>query len=284
MKLVDLHVHTTASDGTLSPAQVVEYASDKGLAAIAVCDHDTIGAHSEALAAGKQYHVEVIPGIEISTKYTTSVHVLGYFVDSDNQKLNAALDWIVRDRDERNEKICALMQRDGIAADYAEMKSRFGDIVGRPHFARILVEQGYAVSIADAFHRFVNKGCRYYVGRSFLSIDESIDLITGAGGTAVLAHPFTYKLADEPLRELIEHCIDRGLSGMECRYTGYGPAQVQYLEALADEYGLIKTGGSDFHGANKPLNDMGTGSGELCVPYEFFEGLKNANAKYRKTL
>lgn len=281
MKLVDLHVHTTESDGTFTPEQAVAYAAKKGLAAIAVCDHDSALGHTEALAAGEKYGVEVIPGIEISTKFKSAVHILGYYIDAQEPNMKAAFDWMVADRDGRNEKICEIMRRDGIKADYAEMKERFGTVVGRPHFARILVEQGYAVSIADAFNRYVNRGCKYYLPRSFLSLEDSVKLIVGAGGTAVLAHPFQYKLDDAGLRELIEVCISYGLSGMECRYTGYSEERSAYLEALAEEYGLVKTGGSDFHGANKPLIDMGSGSGGLCVPYEFLEGLKKANAEQR---
>jgi len=131
----------------------------------------------------------------------------------------------------------------------------------------------------DAFARFVEKGQKYYQGRKFLTIERSIELIRAAGGTAVLAHPFQYHLSAESLRALIEHCIDSGLEGIECRYSGYSEERSAYLESLAEEYGLIKTGGSDFHGTNKPEIKIGDGMGELNVPYVFLETLKAHRAK-----
>ena len=159
------------------------------------------------------------------------------------------------------------------------MRERFGEVIGRPHFAEILVELGIASDMKDAFARFVEKGQKYYQGRKFLTIERSIELIRAAGGTAVLAHPFQYHLSAESLRALIEHCIDSGLEGIECRYSGYSEERSAYLESLAEEYGLIKTGGSDFHGTNKPEIKIGDGMGELDVPYDFLEALKAHCAK-----
>ena len=156
------------------------------------------------------------------------------------------------------------------------MKKRFGSVIGRPHFGQLLVEFGLAESVSDAFDRYIEKGKKYYMPRSFLSIESSIELICHAGGIAVLAHPFQYKKDDEGLRDLIEYCKECGLRGMECRYSGYSEEQMAYLEALADEYGLLKTGGSDFHGNNKPHIELGKGiNDELNVPYSFLEMLKD---------
>ena len=271
--MVDLHVHSTASDGTMKPSELVELAKNIGLRGIAITDHDNTGGCREAMAKGAKLGVRVIPGIEISTKHKGAVHILGYGIDLDSPVLKTATDWELNDRAERNKKICALMQADGLPVYWEDMRSRFGEAMGRPHFGRRLVELGVAESINDAFARFLNRGEKYYIGRSYLSIDESIRIITGSGGTAVLAHPFQYKLTEAELRELIELCIGCGLTGMECRYSGYTEEQSGYLEKLAEEYGLIRTGGSDFHGANKPHIALGTGTGGLHVPDEWMDKL-----------
>lgn len=275
MKRIDLHVHTTASDGTATGREVVELAARSGLAAIAVTDHDTVSGYAEAEAAGAELGVEVVPGIEISTKYGGAVHILGYYIDPNSDRLRPVLDWVVHDRDERNRKMAELMAADGLPVSYDEMHRRFGDVIGRPHFADILVELGMAESVQDAFDRFVEKGQRYYVPRTILPIERAVEIIRDAGGVPVLAHPFQYKRDDAGLRELIEYCMGYGLRGMECRYSGYDTEMVAYLERLAEEYGLVKTGGSDFHGSNKPHIALGAGiNGGLNVPYEFLSELK----------
>lgn len=273
---IDLHVHTTASDGTAKPEEVVALAGELGLSAVAITDHDTVSGYKAAAAAAAETGPEVVPGIEISTKFRRSVHVLGYYIDVDSPKLRPVLDWVVQDRTERNIKMAALMAADGIPITYEQMQQQFGEVIGRPHFAEVLMKLGYAESIQDAFDRYVERGQKYYVPRSFLSIERSVEIIREAGGIPVLAHPFQYRLDDEGLRELIEHCMDHGLMGMECRYTGYDREMTGYLEALAREYGLLPTGGSDFHGEHKKHIHLGTGAeGELDVPYAFLEGLKS---------
>ena len=274
MKTIDLHVHTTASDGTCRPAEIVRLAAEAELAAVAITDHDTAEGYTEAAAAARGAGLELVPGIEISTRFFGAVHILGYYIDPLSPQLRPVLDWVVQDRDERNRKMAELMAADGLPVDYEQMHARFGAVVGRPHFAQLLVELGLADSIQDAFDRYVEKGRKYYVGRHFLSIERSIEIIHLAGGVPVLAHPFQYKLDDARLRELIEHCLESGLRGMECRYTGYDEEQVAYLLALAEEYGLLPTGGSDFHGANKPHIRLGRGLGALTVPYEYLAKLK----------
>ncbi len=277
MREIDLHVHTTASDGTYTPAEAVKRAAALGLRAMAVTDHDNMRGCPEALRAGEDCGVEIIPGIEISTKFRRSVHILGYYVDAKAPAMQEALNWVVKDRDERNRKMAALMAADGLPVSYEQMHERFGPVIGRPHFARVLVELGLADSVNDAFDKYVEKGRMYYVGRNFLSIERSIEIIRASGGVPVLAHPFQYQLDDAGLRELIEHCIDSGLLGMECRYTGYDADRVGYLLRLAEEYRLLPTGGSDCHGANKPHISLGTGlHGELEVPYAYLERLKEA--------
>ena len=280
MREIDLHIHTTASDGTCTPREVVRRASELGLRAMAITDHDTISGHTEAMSAGVDYGVEVVQGIEVSTRYGVSVHILGYYLEH----LVPLLAGIVNDRDRRNEKIAALMAADGLPVSYAEMKRRFGEAIGRPHFGRILTELGLAESVSDAFDRYLGRDKRYFVPRRTVDIDSSVEAIVQSGGVPVLAHPFQYKKNDAELRELIEHCMAHGLRGIECRYSGYDAGQVKYLEGLAEEYGLLKTGGSDFHGGNKPHISLGTGiAGELDVPYAWLERLREEAEKLHNT-
>lgn len=277
MREIDLHVHTTASDGTFAPAEAVRLAAETGLRAIAVTDHDSAFGYPEAAEAGRALGVEVVPGIEISTKFHRAVHILGYYIDPHSPALEPVLNWVVQDRDERNKKMAALMAADGLPVSYEQMHERFGPVIGRPHFARVLVELGLADSVNDAFDKFVEKGRKYYVGRNFLSIERSIEIIRASGGVPVLAHPFQYKLDDAGLRELIEHCMESGLLGMECLYSGYDADMSGYLLRLSAEYGLLPTGGSDFHGSNKPHIALGRGINDnLAVPYAYLEQLKEA--------
>ena len=279
MDRIDLHIHTTASDGTFTPEEVVREASRIGLAAVAITDHDTAAGYARAAAEGEKHGLEVVPGIEISTKFRSAVHILGYYIDAQSPALGEVLDWMHRDREERNVKLCAMLRESGVDIDIERMHARFGDLVGRPHFAEIMIENGMARDMNDAFERLLNKNKPYFIPRQFLPIERSIEIIREAGGTAVLAHPFQYRLDDAALRELIEHCMESGLEGMECRYSGYDAAQTAYLEALAAEYGLVRTGGSDFHGAIKGEIRLGEGKGGLNVPYAFLEELRSRRAK-----
>lgn len=250
-------------------------AREAGLRAIAVTDHDSMLACKAAQAAGRELGVEVVPGIEISTKFRRSVHILGYYVDPNAAELETVLHWEQRDREERNRKMAERMAADGLPVNYEELRERFGPAMGRPHFASVLVELGLADSVNEAFVKFVDKDKKYYVGRNFLPLDRSIEIIRAAGGVPVLAHPFQYKLDEAGLRELIESCMDSGLLGMECRYSGYDADMVDDLLRLAAEYGLIPTGGSDYHGGNKPHLALGSGTGQLAVPAAWLEPLRS---------
>ncbi len=279
MKKIDLHIHTTASDGTFTPDGVVREAARLGLAAVAITDHDTAEGYRAAAAEGERLALEVVPGIEISTKFRAAVHILGYYIDTESPALGEVLDWMHRDREERNVKLCAMLREKGVDVDIERMHARFGELVGRPHFAEVMIEHGLARDMNDAFERLLNKNRPFFIPRQFLPIERSVEIIREAGGVPVLAHPFQYRLDDASLRELIEHCMDSGLEGIECRYSGYDGDMCAYLESLAAEYGLVRTGGSDFHGAIKPDIRLGEGRGELSVPYAFLEELRARRAK-----
>ena len=276
MKTIDLHVHTTKSDGTVPPAEIAALAKAAGLSAIAVTDHDTVSGLAEAALAGAACGVEVVPGIEFSTGWEhTEIHILGYLFNPESPFLRPALKWVEGDRRERNEKMAALMCADGIPVTVEELCTRYPEsTVGRPHFAVKLMEYGFADSVADAFRRFLSPGEKYYVKRNFIPFGEAVRVIRAAGGRAVLAHPFQYQYDDKRLRELLGYCVSVGIEGMECLYSGYTPKQETYLTALAREYGLFITGGSDFHGSHKPEISIGTGMGNLRVPYTLLEKMK----------
>lgn len=273
---IDLHVHTTASDGSVSPADAVSLAREAGLSAIAVTDHDTVSGYAGAAEAGRTLGIEVIPGIELSTRYEGPLHILGYFIDCENIVLTAALRSNVDDRDARNEKLIALMRSDGICVTYDAMKDRFGDVVGKPHFAEILVENGVCSDVQDAFTRYLGKGMKYWIPRTTVPMERCIEIIKIAGGIPVIAHPFEYKYEKKSLSGLIESCVRAGAAGIECRHSSHTPGQMAYLELLSGEYGLLKTGGSDFHGDPKPDVRIGTGKGLVTVPYSWLEELKKA--------
>ena len=261
MKRIDLHVHTTASDGTCTPTEVVRKAAGMGLAAIAVTDHDTVSGYAEAAKAGQELGIEVVPGLEISTRYLGPVHILGYYVDPESPVLQEVSDWLVKDRDKRNRRMAALMAADGLPVDYERMQERFGAVIGRPHFAKLLVELGVAESVNDAFARFVERGQKYYCARNFLPIERAIRLIREAGGVPVLAHPFQYRLNDESLRDLIELCMKNGLLGMECRYSGYDEQKVDYLNTRC-----CPPAAATFTAASSPISPWATAWGSSACP------------------
>lgn len=276
MRYIDLHVHTTKSDGTVPPEDIAAAAAKAGLSAIAVTDHDTVAGIEAAAAAGKEWGVEVVPGVELSSGWEHhEIHLLGYCFDPASEALRPALEWVIKDRRDRNEKMAALMREDGIPVTAEELYARYPQsTVGRPHFAVKLMERGLASSVKDAFARYLAPGQKYYVRRHFIPFDEAVGVVRRAGGRAVLAHPFQYKLGDGELRRLLDYCVSVGLEGMECLYSGYTPQQEKYLLDLAGEYGLRVTGGSDYHGAHKPDIALGFGTGDLRVPYELLEKLR----------
>lgn len=269
---IDLHIHTTASDGTLSPKTLVERAKAAGLTALAVTDHDTMAGIPEAQAAGAALGVEVLAGIEVSTDYRgEDTHVLGYGLDPHSPELGPVLDWVRQDRGRRNAQIAERMRRDGIPVSLEELEAQHpGATIGRPHFARVLVEQGKARSVSDAFDRYLNPGKCYYLPRTYLPMARAVDIIRRSGGVAVLAHPLQYGYSPAELRQLVACAAELGMAGMEIYYTGYTPEQHRQLAALAEEFGLFATGGSDFHGDNKPQIVLGA----LEVPQTCLRELK----------
>lgn len=278
MKYIDLHAHTTASDGTFTPRELVAYAAKKGLAAVAITDHDTVEGAALSAELQRESGVEVVPGIEISAEYFGyGIHILGYFIDPASPAMARVLDWVIDERGRRNRRIIALMRADGVNVSAGALAGRWpGAVIGRPHLAAALVENGLCASVQEGFDRFLSEGKKYYLPRAYLPLDTAFDCIRAAGGKAVFAHPLQYGMDEAALLALTRRLVDAGCAGMECLYSGYSAQQSEYLRGIAQKFGLCVTGGSDFHGGRKPQIDLGSGAGELAVPYEVLERLREA--------
>ncbi len=276
MTRIDLHVHTTASDGTLTPAAVTARARGLGLAAIAITDHDTVEGVAEAMRAGKELGVEVVPGIELSCYYQgREVHVLGYFIDIASASLAETIRAVTENRKARNHIIAERMAADGLPVSIDELKRRFPHtVIGRPHFAEVLVEHGLADSVSDAFARYLNRGRPYFEPQKRMNMDEAAAAINAAGGLAVLAHPYQYRYSEAEMRRLFADFKSCGGTGIECFYSGYDAEKSAFLTSAAAELGMCVTGGSDFHGSVKPDIELGSGKGGLNVDRELLNKLK----------
>lgn len=275
-KHIDLHVHSNCSDGRLSPGALVAYAAEKGLAAMALTDHDTIAGIPEAMEAAKSFDLELIPGLEFSTNYKgKDIHILGLDIAWQDPDFIRDLKNFQDSRDIRNRKMIALMQEHGIDITYEKMAAENPDSVWtRANFARYLLEHGYVKTMPDAFSRYVGDEAPCFVPREKVTPDQAVDLIHRFGGLAVLAHPILYKLSDEALDEMVHTLKEHDLDGIEAIYSTYRWMDESRVKCLARKYELCITGGSDFHGSNKPDIDLGTGRGNLNIPYELWTNLK----------
>ncbi|MBY6035919.1 PHP domain-containing protein [Fictibacillus nanhaiensis] len=273
MKQVDLHTHTTASDGTFSPSENIQRAIAKGLNGIAITDHDTIDGIEEALfEANKHEGFECVPGIEISTLYNgQDIHVLGFYIDYKNQAFLSKLKELASVRNKRNKMILQKLNELGIHIHESELEDkRHGEgNVGRGHIAEILMEKGVVNSLPEAFDKYLGKGKAAFAITERISPIEAIQIIRDANGVPVLAHPGIYD-ADELIPELCEN----GLVGLECCHPDHTIEQVTHYKKLAEDYSLIKTAGSDFHGFRNGEVFHGD-LGSCSVPINVLEKLKN---------
>ena len=276
MKRIDLHTHSLCSDGAQTPADVVRTAKEAGLSAIALSDHDCIAGVQEAIDTGNSLGIEVIPAVELSAQSDTELHILGYFVDIHNKKLQDTMAYALQVRDERQEETCRKLNEQGFDITMEEVREEAhgNPVLCRAHFAQIMVRKGYAESVKDAFNRFLSVGCYAYSNRQALTAQEAVSLIHQAGGIAVAAHLHLIKMPDNELREYLKELISYGLSGVEGYYTDYTPDMEQRYQAMAKELGLVISGGTDYHGANKPHISIGKGKGNLEIPYSVLEGLR----------
>jgi len=284
MKRIDLHVHSTASDGTFTPTELVQYAKKINLSAFALTDHDTIKGLSEAEEAAKEKGIELIPGIELSSEYhKKEIHILGLYIDDKNPELAAALQKFADIREKRNEKMAKKLSDYGLPITIDELRKAYsGAILTRAHFAKYLKEKGYLSSIEEGFHNYIGKNGPCYIPRTLISSKDAITLIQKAKGIAVLAHPLLYSLTMEELKDMTEELKRMGLEGIEVFYSMNEDGDEERVGSLAKELGLLMTGGSDFHGSTKPYIDMGNGRGDLFVSESLLEPLKSLRKRKKK--
>jgi len=278
---IDLHIHTTASDGTFTPEQVVSHAHQLKLKAIAITDHDTVAGSKEALRSGVPHSLGFLTGVEISSapppSYpgSGSFHLLGYSIRLDDPNLNRTLEKLQQARKNRNPAIINRLNKLGISITLDQVRKEAGEgQLGRPHIAQLMVKKGVVASIDEAFDQFLGTGKPAYVDKQRVECFKAIEIILDAGGVPVLAHPglLDYKTEDQ-LDELVGKLKKAGIQGMEVYYSGHTQDQTCLYAELAQRHGLLMTGGSDFHGAIQPDIEMGSGQGDLIVPYELFEKL-----------
>ncbi|MCF8035097.1 MAG: PHP domain-containing protein [Desulfarculaceae bacterium] len=276
MNLIDLHTHSTASDGTLSPAALAAEAARAGLAAVALTDHDTVEGLPEFLSAARPDGPELVPGVEISTQRPGGgpMHLVGLWVDPHDPGLSEGLAWMQQARLERNPKIAAKLQGLGLDITLEEVAALASGQVGRPHFAQALVEKGLVNNTSEAFSRYLKRGAPGYVEKERMSPEQALSLIRGAGGLPVLAHPALLEMSPAVLEALLLRLKEHGLEALEAHYSQHDAAQVRSFKGLAARLGLAVSGGSDFHGANKPDIRLGVGMGTLRAPKELLAGLK----------
>lgn len=279
MNEIDLHTHTTCSDGTLGPSELVRLAKSLGFKAIAVTDHDTVDGNKEARETGIKEGLELIEGVELSVEFSPgTMHILGYFVDSASPNLAQALDFVQRARRERNPKITEKLQKLGFDISYEEViKEAGGGQVGRPHFAGLLVKKGYVRNKDEAFARYLAKGQAAYVDKGRFAPREAAEIIHKAGGLVVLAHPAQLGIpAKENMRKLIDELIGYGLDGIEAYSSCHSRKEARIYAELAEERGLFVTAGSDFHGENSPGIKLGNVGAGVKVDYGLVNLMKEA--------
>lgn len=275
---IDLHAHTVVSDGTLTPTELVELAAREGLAAIAVTDHDHVGGIAEARRAGERLGVEVVPGIELSVSHRAGeFHLLGYLLDPEESRLLAALATLREDRAGRAARIVERLNALGVDVSIEDVAREAGTdgggSIGRPHVARALMAKGLVGSMKEAFDLYLADGRPAAVPKRKMTAQEALALVHGAGGVAVLAHPVTVRV--EAREALVRELAQLGLDGIEVTHSKHGAAEREAFGSLARELGLVETGGSDFHGENKPDVRLGSGKeGNVSVDASAVEALR----------
>lgn len=278
--MIDLHVHSNHSDGTLSPEELVALAESTGVTTFALTDHDTVSGIEKAKAAAAQTDsaVTVISGTEISAAYKKrDIHILGLFIDETNPALQATLEDAVSARDLRNEHMAERFRSLGIPLTLEDLRLMNPDtVITRAHFAKYLIEHKHVKNSEEAFQRYLNYDAPCFVPREYMQPERAISLILQAGGIPVLAHPLLYKLPPAELEALIKRLTDAGLKGLEVYYSSNTNFDEQICYSLANRFGLLMTGGTDFHGTNKPNLYLGTGRNHnLNIPEALLEPLTN---------
>ncbi|OAG28772.1 phosphoesterase [Thermodesulfatator autotrophicus] len=277
--MIDLHTHSTASDGTLTPGDLIKEAKKAGLSAIALTDHDTVAGLAEAQEMAQSLQIAFVPGVEISVKFEGPghCHLLGYFIDYENGVLKETLASLHEARAKRNILMVEKLKSLGIDISIEELeKMAEGGEIGRPHMAKILVQKGIVKDFDEAFEKYLGKGKLAYVPKARLEAEEAIKIIHKAGGLVSLAHPYYLGLDEDALISYVAGLKNKGLDAIEAYYTDHDKAFTQFCLELAQRFSLLVSGGSDFHGTNKPEIKLGVGKGNLRVPIEVYERLLEA--------
>lgn len=277
--MIDLHTHTRFSDGSLSPAELVEKAAAMGLTAVAVTDHDTVDGLPEALAAGERLGIEVVPGVEINLEHDqVTMDMLGYFLDGcPSDELKAELAELRVYRDERNARMIERLAEIGLPLEPADLAAAAEhDAVGRPHIGEAMVRHGYVSTISEAFKLYLRRDAPAWVDRRRLTLGPALRLLRASGGLPVLAHPGIIRTDAPGLDRIVRDAARAGLAGIECYYPLHDEATVARCVGLARRYGLVATGGSDYHGSVKPKARLGVGSGESPIPDAVLDDLRRA--------
>lgn len=278
MKQIDLHLHSNASDGTYSPTEVILAAKEAGLSAIALTDHDTVAGIKEAKKAAEIHNLELIVGSEFSCHYqNTEIHILGYFLDETNEELLTNFHMLVENRKKRNLSMIEKFNHAGIPITLEMLYAgNPNTVITRAHFARALLELGVVTTKDQAFQKYLNSNCPFFVPRPKLEPKDIIGVIKRAGGMAFLAHPMLYHLGYQQISSLLDSLIKYGLEGVEVYHSSNHALESSYLKSMALSKKLLISGGSDFHGSNKPDISIGKGRGNLFVPYELLQNIKEA--------
>ena len=275
-KYIDLHTHSVNSDGTLTPTELIKLAKEKNLAAVALTDHDTVNGLEEAFDAGKKYGVEVVSGIEFSVSADVEMHLIGLDFPLDSPKITAVLDAMIKNRNTRNTKLLRILSELGMPLTEDDvLQFATSPVIGRSQFSRAMVKKGYVSSVAEAFDKYLAFGKPAYLPRETLSPTEAIRIIRESGGIAVLPHLNQIDKTDDELYELLKLLKSVGLDAVEGYYTEYTEEMNIKYRKMADDLGLKLSGGSDFHGENKIAHDIGTGGGNLRIPYSVLENLRS---------
>ena len=283
MKLIDLHTHSNCSDGSMTPSELVAHAARRGLTAIALSDHDTIAGIDEALDAGKRFGVEVVPAIEFSVQSKTEPHILGFYIDHKSQLIKDALEKINSVRYQRTLNTCNKLRELGFDVTMEEaLAIAPSGIIGRAHFARILVEKGYTSSVKEGFDKYLANGRPAYDGTQYLTAADAVKLINDLGGVSFVAHPHLIRLDDAQLRDFLTQLKSCGLCGIEGYYNEYTPEMQDYFQSLAADLGLEICGGTDYHAKMKPHIEIGIGQGNMQIPYSVLENIKRIVAEKGK--
>lgn len=273
---IDLHIHTTFSDGTLTPKEILDKAEELKIPAIAITDHDTTDGVIDIAKYLGNTNVKVVPGIELSTRLNkTDIHILGYYPDMKSNYFLDKLNEIQIDRISRNKKMVDLMREQGVDIDYKSFIEEYPNLViTRASFGAYLMKHGYVKSVTEAFKKYIGNGCPCYIPRKHMSPLEGVRFLQKSGALIYIAHPGLYNFSDSEFNEILDELIPEGLVGIECYHSSHTDEQIAKYREIAKQHHLLTSGGSDFHGTNKPDISLATGRGNLYVPYHLYEQLK----------